>query len=448
MRVSVFAMLPAQEPLRESAAASFEKRAPGRPLETARLPAALQIDPSFPAVPVGRGDAVGMALESVQPQTSENFVVRAYVEVDDPSQVPPTIEGRPVFADPVIAPFLTCGGNPPVGSTAQVAAKLKVGALAARGLDGDGVAIAIMDTGINRAHLQAKLGAAPRLDAANSWTPPGTATLPGQHPVDHGTMCAFDALIAAPRATLLDFPILRASAPGGAVSGRTLSVAFQAFAQLISAWAVAFAPGGAGQRYKALVVNNSWGIFHPSWDFPAGHPGRYIDNPNHPFTLLVGVLARAGADVLFAAGNCGAQCADGRCQGRTTGTIMGANACADVLTLAGCDTTDQRVGYSSQGPSIAGMPQQKPDLTCYTHFLGSEAFGANSADSGTSAACPVAAGCVAALRSKLTPQAVPPAMLFQQLRATARHMGPGAGWNGDYGHGILDADAAGAGLGV
>lgn len=447
MRVSVLAVLPAQEPLIESAVAAAQGRAPIIPLDAADTPAGMELDPSFAAVPVGSGRATEMAMDTVTPTTSQRFAVRGFIETEHPDNIPEAINGRPLFADPVIAPFITCGGNPPVGAAADVRTKLNIAALAARGLDGTGVAVAIMDTGVNLAHLRGKLGAMPRFDAANSWSPAGSTTAPGSHPVDHGTMCAYDVLIAAPRATLLDFPILRASAPGGAVTGRTLSVAVQAFAQLIAFWGVAFAPGGAA-RYSALVVNNSWGIFHPSWDFPPGHPGRYIDNPNHPFNGLVSVLARAGADIVFAAGNCGAQCADGRCQGKTTETIVGANASPDVLTLAGCDTRDARVGYSSQGPSIAGMFQYKPDVTAYTHFLGSEAFGANSPDSGTSAACPVAAGCVAAIRTKLSPHAVPPASLFQQIMATARQPSGPAGWNGDYGHGIIDVDAAAQSLGV
>jgi hypothetical protein len=37
-----------------------------------------------------------------------------------------------------------------------------------------------------------------------------------------------------------------------------------------------------------VVVNNSWGIFHPSLDeFPPSDPRRYIDNPNHPFRLYI-----------------------------------------------------------------------------------------------------------------------------------------------------------------
>src|SRR5690606_23250333 len=113
--------------------------------------------------------------------------------------------------------------------------------------------------------------------------------------------------------------------------------------------AVSFAPGGVS-KYAGLVINNSWGIYHPSWDFPAGYRGRYIDNPQHPFNLLVGTMAAAGIDIIFAAGNCGPQCADIRCKTRTVQTIMGANAHQDVLTVGGCDTNGQIVGYSSQGP--------------------------------------------------------------------------------------------------
>jgi hypothetical protein len=259
-------------------------------------------------------------------------------------------------------------------------------------------------------------------------------------------MCAYDALIAAPKATLLDFPILSNSAPGGSQMSGTIGVALAAFSQLMISRSVTFNPNGLS-KYKALVVNNSWGIFHPSWDFPAGHPGRYCDNPNHPFHLIVSVLARS-ADIIFAAGNCGVECADMRCQSRVTGAIMGASAHPEVLTLAGCDTQNLRVGYSSQGPSIAGMYQQKPDVTAYTHFRGSEAFGAASPDSGTSAACPVAAGCVAALRTKVAPSTTTSRDLFLQIMATATKVPGQTGWNGDYGHGIINPVNAGQSLGV
>jgi hypothetical protein len=277
----------------------------------------------------------------------------------------------------------------------------------------------------------------PAFDAVNSWNGPGATANPGQYPVDHGTMCAYDVLIAAPSATLVDVPVLANPTAGGSTMAGTLAAAVLAHAHLLAKWSVSFALGDLG-KYLGLVISNSWGVFDPSWDFPSGHPGRYIDNPRHPFNLLVGVLVTSGVDIVFAAGNCSAQCPDGRCAA-TTATITGANAHDDVLTVAGCDTSDQRVGYSSQGPSIAGMPQQKPDVTAYTHFLGSEAFGANSPDSGTSAACPVAAGCIAALRTKESHTNTPPKALIAQIEITARQVAPNApGWNSEYGHGIID----------
>ena len=449
MLIPVIALLPSQEPLQRSAAAGMRNSGP-TDLSGVSRPGGLILDPTFNAVPLGTGRVeTSPSASTHSPQKSETFAVRGFLEADSPETVPEVIDGRPIFADPKISHFLTCGGTPPVGSHVDVANKLDVAGLASRGLDGSGVAVAILDTGINLKHLNAKRGPGnqPLFDAANSWTPPGGTIAPGAHPVDHGTMCAFDVLIAAPKATLLDFPILANSAPGGSMVGRTLSVALMGFAQLLAFWAVGFAPGG-GPRYKALVVSNSWGIFHPSWDFPVGHPGRFIDNPNHPFNVIAGTLAGSGADVVFAAGNCGAQCADGRCQGRTTQTIMGASALPAVLTLAGCDVQDARVGYSSQGPSIAGMFQQKPDITAYTHFSGSEAFGAGSPDSGTSTACPVASGCIAALRTKIPVGTVPPANLFASLRSTARQVPGQNGWNGDYGFGIIDPVAAAMANGV
>jgi hypothetical protein len=449
MRVPVIAVLPAQKPLRDSALAAVQGRSPAV-VSAATAPRQLAIDAGFAAVPLGAGRVEErVSLEALLPDASEKFAVRGFVDAATVGEIPHAVDGHPIFADPHIAPLVTCGGTGPVGSDANVATKLNVAALAAKNLNGAGVAIAIMDTGINLQHLTNKLGFSPGLNVGNSWTPPGTSIAPGQHPVNHGTMCAFDVLIAAPKATLLDFPILASTAPGGTFVGQSLSVALLGFAQLIAFWGVAFAPGGAPQ-YKALVSSNSWGVFHPSWDFPKGHPGRYIDNPNHPFNILVTTLVRSGADVIFAAGNCGAQCADMRCRSRTTETIMGASTLPDVLTLAGCDTNDQRVGYSSQGPSISGMYQQKPDITSYTHFLGSEAFGTGSPDSGTSAACPVAAGCVAALRSspKSGPGTVTPVQMIGTLQQTARNVPGQTGWNGDYGFGIIDPVAAAPKLGL
>ena len=451
MQISVLAAVPSEEPLQRSALSMRESpQAVQPPIDVANLKyrGPLEIDPNFPAVPLGEGGGQN-ALESMAAAKSDTYAVRATVEVASREDIPEVVDGKPIYSDPRIESFLTCGNSLPVGDHTDVSRLLNVDDLVAKGCDGADVAIAILDGGINLDHLTSVLGRTPRFDPANSWTPPRGPTPPFKYPVGHGTMCAFDALIAAPNATLLDFPVLGRLAGGSMISG-SLSAAVQAYSFILSSWAVAFAAGGLA-AYRSVVLSNSWGMYSKDWDFPAGHRGRYCDNPDHPFDIIVSALIRSGVDIVFAAGNCGADCPSSKCDGVTAGTIMGANAHDQVLTVAGCDTRDERVGYSSAGPSIEGRFQDKPDLTGYTHFKGSLADGEEAPDSGTSAACPVVAGVVAALRSMRPPVTIPPTNLADILRTTAR---PGSGQatnaarDHHFGNGIINPLAAAQAMGI
>jgi subtilisin family serine protease len=426
------------------AAAEDLTPAPALTASVASTAPGLVIDANYPPVQVPSAKPVtGGIMHSLgQPLTfsfepaESTYVVRGQIP-DGSAQAAalaattahPDVVG--VFSDPLIESCLTCGTTPPVGSDKDVAKQLAVSKLTAAKLDGRGVFLAIVDTGINLAHLKGK-GRKPKLDAAGSFTPAGVATTPGNHPVNHGTMCAFDAGIAAPAATLLDQAILLSTTPGATVMAGLLSDAVLSYGQLRTILQ------GMSAAKRAMVVSNSWGMFSPASDFPPGHPGNYSDNPNHPFNLIVASLEAAGADILFAAGNCGKDCPDGRCAFGGTLPICGANSSPSVLSVAGVDVKNARVGYSSQGPGR--LTAKKPDFATYTHFLGSQVFGQNAADSGTSAACPVAAGVVAAIRTRHPSSAISPLQLRSLIAKTARDAG-NVGFDFDFGAGILDVAA-------
>lgn len=79
---------------------------------------------------------------------------------------------------------------------------------------------------------------------------------------------------------------------------------------------------------------------------------------------------------------------------------------------------------------------------------GSLVDGPKAADSGTSAACPVAAGVVAALRTRRPASALPPSSLADLLRSTARHPGGPATRDNDYGSVIIDPYAVAQAMGL
>ncbi|HWN81044.1 MAG TPA: S8 family serine peptidase, partial [Candidatus Udaeobacter sp.] len=237
-----------------------------------------------------------------------------------------------------------------MGNVARVEEQIGVSALRRLGLTGKGVRVAILDTGIDGQTVPVKGG----------WGP-SKSYQPGTSPADHGTMVAFDLGIAAPEAEILDYALLTSSE---ATWSGFLSDGIAAYADLLAL--IERDPG-------PLVVNNSWALYDRADDDPIGSPGNYSANPEHPFNQMVASLVAAGADVFFAAGNCGGDCADDRCGAGDRGrgaSIHGANSHADGITVAAVTTDGRRLGSSSQGPG--GMAARKPDLAASSHFRGSD----------------------------------------------------------------------------
>lgn len=353
------------------AAASFGPFSAAPAPDLAAIPG-VQFDVNYSPVPIPPtptgGAAFFAATASPVPPT---YVVRATVEaerVDDflqQAEADPRVVG--VFAAPRIQPIAPVCPRGPVGTDQDVADLLTVPDLHARGMDGTGVRVVIVDTGVNLPYLATR-GKNPAFDSALSWGPLSNQPL-GNMPVGHGTMCAYDVCIAAPNCTLIDHALLTSQASGGSVMDGFLSDAVQSYGILLSYLMQAPSPFAGDVTPRTLVVNNSWGMFHPSWDFPVGSPQNYSDNPNHPFNIIVASLEGAGADILFAAGNCGTECPDLRCQGVTNAGIFGANSHKAVLSIAGVKIDKQRIGYSTKGPGR--LQKDKPDIASYTHFAGS-----------------------------------------------------------------------------
>jgi serine protease AprX len=398
---------------------------------------ALTLDPEFVPVAMG-GDPEAQGF-SDQPQT---YILRGTVETEDQLRA---LEEDPqvvrVWRDTPIAPFVhpgerndagprlddnpamstcpigTCDCTPrtPVGSIADVARYLGADQIWARGYRGAGIVVGVLDGGITAQGRPVKAGeTARRIPRVIGGWPVASWGTEASGWSEHGNMCATDVLGMAPEAQIFD---MRISGSGGSVG--TISRALQAFDWAINHYRTHGTP---------QILTNSWGIFQESWD------ATYARNPNHPFTRKVVEAVNAGIIVLFAAGNCGDTCPDGRC-GPDTGTgrsIWGANGHDAVMTVGAVNLREQFVGYSSRGP--AALSQRKPDFCAITHFTGY-----HNSDSGTSAATPILAGICALLR-QVRPTATT-ATLKTALIATCKDIGA-AGFDVHSGHGIVQPKGA------
>jgi serine protease AprX len=304
-----------------------------------------------------------------------------------------------------------CTRFTPKGNMAQVATYLGVDQIWAKGDNGQGMVIGIVDGGINAIGRVQQSGEIAKINnviggfPVNDW---GTTSDPGGmgHWNGHGNMTSTDALGMAPGAQLHDIRI----------TGSWISNAIAGYD-----WAI----NQHKNNGTPHILSNSYGLYQNDG------PNGYGTNANHPLTQKVVEAINEGIIVLFAAGNCGEGCPLDVC-GSDTGpgkSIWGANGHHLVMTVGAANINGQFVGYSSQGP--AALDPIKPDFCSITHFTGYFL-----SDNGTSAATPIAAGVVALLKQHS--QSLTQYQIKQALMETATDIGP-TGWDSHSGAGIINA---------
>jgi len=304
---------------------------------------------------------------------------------------------------------------------------LELDVLRQQKLTGRGVNVVIVDEGLNGHVLGNSYG--------GGW--PVHSTLPGNTPPtdpmnaakrSHAMMVAHNVLTVAPDATLFDLPMVPRRIID--VEQFFLHTADAAYRQMLN---------DIKKRPGPWILVNAWAIFDRRDEYP---PGSYTDGPNHPFNKMMAEAANAGIDVVFCAGNCGQFCPDERCGPADQGpgqSIFGANCHPRVVSVGAVRADTLWLGYSSQGPGQPLLGHDKPDVCAPSQFC--ETDDAHSINTGTSAACALVGGVIAALRTKWNSAAVSPDRLRSVLNQTARQI-EGKGWNGRFGNGILNTKEA------
>jgi subtilisin family serine protease len=282
----------------------------------------------------------------------------------------------------------------------------------ALGFRGEGVTVAILDTGVDATH--------PDLSAqwrggANSWFDPY-----GQHasPTDlngHGTQSAGiavgrssggSAIGVAPNASWIAAKVFN---DGGSATSTAIHQSFQ--------W-VLDPDGNPATDDAPDVVNDSWTL---------GTPGCNLD-----FEPDLAALVAADVTPVFAGGNFGPG----------SGSSPSPANNPDAFAVGSVDLSDAIAASSSRGPTSCGRSTAAtyPALVAPgVNVRSADLYGLYATASGTSVAAPHVTGALALLR-----QAAPGATAEQArsaLRAAARDLGV-AGEDSTYGAGRLDVLAA------
>ena len=292
---------------------------------------------------------------------------------------------------------------------------------------GTGANVVIVDQGLNQAYIE-HLGGA----FMGGWSL-ARRSRPGKFAVGHVSMLARNLLKVAPDAAIFDLPIVPETIENIAQFVSGVHAALDQVVETIQH----LRKGDEEQWQRPWIFVNAWAAYNTTGEQPRGD---YTQRVEHQFNQLISAVALE-FDMVFAAGNCGQFCPSRLCGPDDVGpgqSIIGANSHPDVLTVGAVRADGVWLGYSSQGPGA--LCKEKPDICAASQFR--EDADATTSNTGTSAACAIAAGVVAALRSRFRSMALTPAALKRILIDTATGKPAGAPWDNQLGNGIINAAAA------
>jgi len=290
-------------------------------------------------------------------------------------------------------------------------------------MDGQGVNVVVIDSGIDRAIVPAvQFGGGWRVRhmVDGTWVERRPGRTHGVQAL-HGMMVVNAILAMAPKATIFDVPLIRPPKINDIRSFLRHAITYFRKIRNEVACLRNF------RRFSGpWIFMNAWSIYDRASEEP--FLGEYTANlgllgvPPHPFIAQIENLSAERYDIVFCAGNCGSVCPDGRCGPNDYGpgrSVWGANAHEKVLTAGAVRMDGTWAGYSSEGPGPRpGLAEAKPDLCAPSQFVG--AHGKYPPSVGTSAAAAVLAGSVAALRTVWDQATVSPDRLRDVLNTSAQ----------------------------
>lgn len=301
-----------------------------------------------------------------------------------------------------------------------VTAARSAGAATDGTLDGDGVGICVIDTGIDPNHEQLVGRIVGWRDWVNGRTTPYD---------DHGHGTHVSSIAAG----------------SGAGSPQLGGVARAAL--LIGAKVLNSSGSGADADVVAAI---EWCAARADVQVISMSLGSPASDGSDAGSQAVDAAVAAGKVVVVAAGNSGDAPGTISAPGVATGAIT-VGAGSDPSSLAGASDTDTSLylaGFSSRGPTANPAAPLKPDVVAPGLSVVAAKAGTTNgyvAYSGTSMATPFVAGIVA-LGLEAAPSATP-AQVKSALQASARDAGA-VGPDNEWGHGLVDARSFVAALGA